>query len=381
MSPGFSHYLNLLRFAAAIVVLLSHFAYERFTRGDYLIIREWNLGSDAVVVFFVISGFVIAFAAREKDKSAAAYVFARATRLFSVVLPAILLTLALDYLGSRINPAGYDGWWWNPAPVWEVLLRTLSFSTEWTNSAFRPGTNGPFWSLSYEAAYYLLFGIVVYLSGMRRAVMLAVFLVLVGLKPLLLMPSWLLGVWLYHRGTSALSSSVAAVICLAGSVFVYAAALALNVPGILLAVSTAGIGTDLVNAFRFSNEFVWNGLLGLLVTLHLAGAMKLFSARIARPRWEKGVAWLAGSSFSIYLVHYPALQFWHAVIPGTDGAFLRDMMLLTATLLTCFVFAAAFEHRLGMFRKTVLRVCRFRSRPAVLRGIRVGAGSPSSKPL
>ena len=266
MSSGFSFYLNLLRILAAFVVLLSHFAYERFTRGDYLIIRDWNLGSDAVVVFFVISGFVIAYAAREKDAAASSYVFARATRLYSVVLPAVLLTLLLDFLGSRIDPGGYDGWWWNPAPAWEVLVRTMTFSTEWGGEGFRPGTNGPFWSLSYEAAYYILFGAFVFLAGFRRALVIALLLLAVGVKPLLLMPSWLFGVWLYHRGSAAVPSLALGVACFAGAGLLYIAALAMNVPASLLMLTQALMGREAVDALRFSNEFVWNGLLGLLVT-------------------------------------------------------------------------------------------------------------------
>ena len=60
ISPRLSVYLDLMRAIAAFVVLLSHFAYPRFTDGAFLVIRDLNLGSDAVVVFFVLSGFVIA---------------------------------------------------------------------------------------------------------------------------------------------------------------------------------------------------------------------------------------------------------------------------------------------------------------------------------
>ncbi|MEM8755449.1 MAG: acyltransferase family protein, partial [Pseudomonadota bacterium] len=63
MNPRLSAHLDLLRVLAALVVLFSHFAYARFSRGDYLFVREWNLGSDAVVVFFVLSGYVVAHTA------------------------------------------------------------------------------------------------------------------------------------------------------------------------------------------------------------------------------------------------------------------------------------------------------------------------------
>ena len=101
MTPGFSHYLDLLRVIATLIVLASHMAYARFTRGDYAFIRDWNLGSDAVILFFVLSGYVIAYTAYERDRSLAKFAFARFTSLYSVVIPAILITLALDYLGSR----------------------------------------------------------------------------------------------------------------------------------------------------------------------------------------------------------------------------------------------------------------------------------------
>ena len=68
ITRGLSGYLDLLRFGAAFVVLLSHFAYTRFTDGQYSFIRELNLGSDAVVLFFVLSGFVITFAATQKTR-------------------------------------------------------------------------------------------------------------------------------------------------------------------------------------------------------------------------------------------------------------------------------------------------------------------------
>ena len=69
MTQRFSLYLDFLRFSAAMIVFLSHFAYPRFTDGTYSFIRDLNLGSDAVVFFFVLSGLVIAYTADTKDKT------------------------------------------------------------------------------------------------------------------------------------------------------------------------------------------------------------------------------------------------------------------------------------------------------------------------
>lgn len=359
MTAGFSRYLDLLRMIATFVVLASHFAYTRFTRGDYLFIREWNIGSDAVILFFVISGYVVAYTAHEKDKTLGAFAFARASRLYSVVIPAIGLTLVFDHLGSHIDPEAYRGWWWNPAPAWEVILRTASFSTEWTANTFRPGTNGPFWSLSYEAAYYALFGIAMFLRGWWRALLLASFLALVGIKVLILMPAWLCGVWLYHHADSLSLRIVPALIGFIGPIALYAAALSISLPDHLMVLTKAAIGESAVSALRFSNEFIWNALIGILVTVHLMAARTLFKRRSRQASSVSIVSLLAGASFSIYLVHYPALQFWHAILPDALTPVLRDALLLGVTLLTCLLFAAAFERQLPQIRKAIREVMGF----------------------
>ena len=133
-------------------------------------------------------------------------------------------------------------------------------------------------------------------------------------------------------------------VAFAASFGLYSAVLALDLPATPLAISNATMGPGQIAALRFSNEFAWNGLLGLIV------------AADPDPRWDKAVSWLAGSSFSLYLVHYPALQFWNAVIPQMDGGILRDGSLLAVTQITCFAFASLFEHRLGAFRKALLRL-------------------------
>ena len=79
MRPALSVYLDFLRFSAAIVVLLAHLG-EIFFPG-------WALpfpGKDAVIVFFVLSGFVVAFVADTKERHWADFAISRYSRLGSV---------------------------------------------------------------------------------------------------------------------------------------------------------------------------------------------------------------------------------------------------------------------------------------------------------
>ena len=80
MTRGFSIYLDIIRFLAALVVLASHIGYYRFTQGNMQWIRDLNLGSDAVVLFFVLSGFVIAYTTFARNRGAAVYAEARLAR-------------------------------------------------------------------------------------------------------------------------------------------------------------------------------------------------------------------------------------------------------------------------------------------------------------
>ncbi|MEM1196813.1 MAG: acyltransferase [Pseudomonadota bacterium] len=346
MTRGFSLYLDGLRFCAALIVLMSHLAYPRFTEGRWIWIRELNLGSDAVVVFFVLSGLVISHSVERKAGQPGQYAFDRLSRLVSVALPALLVGFALDRIGAALAPGLYSGWQYNPLPLWETVVRGLTFSNEWTGFETRLGTNGPYWSLSYEAAYYALFGVAVYTRGVKRWALLAAGAIVVGLNVLLLMPCWLFGVVLqkYISQGRLPSRKTAYALALAPVAF-YAAALAVDLPTAISQLYPA-----LEWRLRFSDEFVWNTLLALLVMAHLTGIAALCKERSGR--FERPVRWLAGGSFSLYLVHYPALQFFAALgIAGSTVVW--DLALLSVVCVFCYGFASLFERPLGRWREAM----------------------------
>ena len=352
MTNRFSVYLDFLRFAAAIIVFLSHYAYARFTDGYYLIIRELNLGSDAVVFFFVLSGLVIAYTTDVKDKTLKDYIFHRVTRLYSVIIPALFLTIILDMWGNSIAPENYNGWWFNDAPAWEQFLRGVTLTNEWANQHFRVGTNGPYWSLSYEAAYYILFGIGFYVTGLKKYILLLLLVLIFGFPVMALFPTWLLGVWAYKRiKAKELSISYAWRWALLPPVF-YMICLYMNLPAKLLLLTQLLLGVDFVsNTLWFSNEFIWNLIIAKLVAFHLVGMSVLFKSHqddvselLSRP-----IRWCAGATFTIYIVHYPALQFIDAVLPELS-ILLRHILMLLLVLGVCFLFAEVSERRLKWLR-------------------------------
>jgi peptidoglycan/LPS O-acetylase OafA/YrhL len=377
VTRGFSRYLDGLRVFAAFTVFASHFAYARFSGGAHLWIRELNLGSDAVVLFFVLSGFIIDFTAETKDKTLGAFAFSRATRIYSVALPALVVTFVLDALGSRLHPADYAGWWYDGDRSALRFFTASTFTNELWFLHLRPGTNGPYWSLTYEVWYYVIFAVLLY--SPRKKGLLAVLLCLAtGPKPLLLAPAFALGVWVHRRAKQAPPPSLRfAGLFVFGTPLLYALFLATDVPHDLKRLTAALLGEAAVSKLGFSDEFIWNDAIAGLVAIHLLGVHSLLErdrgkslerdgkaepAKAAPWREKAGafVHFLSGGTFSLYLVHYPVMQFMASVLPGRPEVLSRQVVLASAVLVFCLVFAALFERTLpaqrAALRKRVWRI-------------------------
>ena len=357
MNRGFSLWLDVLRVLATVVVVLSHWAYPRFTQGDFIVIREWNLGSDAVIIFFVISGLVIAYAAG-RDNDSGTFTFNRLTRLWSVLIPALVLTFAFDRLGVDMTPDAYPGQFYHPQAFVDFMVRGISFSNEFRLfDRMRLGTNGPLWSISYEAAYYALFAAAYFLRGIRMYVVLAALIALVGVPILLLMPSWLLGVFVWHavrRGRFVPQSAGIALAMAIGAPLIYALSIALGLPPALESLTAEAFGVARASRMLgFSDEFIWNAIIGILTTIHLLGMARLVQSRTADIAW---IRWAAGASFSVYVTHYPTLHLLDAVLP--DPMVGRYPLLLIGSFAVGLIFAAIFERNLKPLRAALLRMRR-----------------------
>ncbi|MEP1144503.1 MAG: acyltransferase [Henriciella sp.] len=356
MSRGFSIYLDAIRFLASVVVLVSHVGYPRYSNGDLIWIRELNLGSDAVVLFFVLSGFVIAYTTLAKRRTGATYAKARMSRLYSVLIPALVVTVLCDYVGRTINPEAYAGWWYNGEAVLHQLSRALTFTTQAAGDTLRVGTNGPFWSVAYEAWYYAAFGVAIFMRGWARIAVLAVMAVFAGLSILLLAPCWLAGMALYKMatGSEAVTLNARAAWMLAiGPWVVYAIFLAVDLPNFLSVITYLAMGANVTpnEAFGFADEFLWNYVLAGLFAVHFLGVYHLAKeGHWVSPKAETWIRWLAGATFSIYLFHYPVLTLLYAM-PGYDAANpLHYGGAGVVTLVICFLLAEISERRLSAWR-------------------------------
>jgi peptidoglycan/LPS O-acetylase OafA/YrhL len=170
-----SAHLDMIRGIAALAVMTGHIRGLFFL--DYkdlaspspavnLLYAVTGLGHQAVMVFFVLSGFLIGGSVLNSMNrwTWKRYLVNRFCRLYLVLLPALILTAVLDYISYR-QPGGHV---YFDLPIAHFNAEALAGHRAWNvffgNALFLQnivvptyGSNSPLWSLANEFWYYLLF--------------------------------------------------------------------------------------------------------------------------------------------------------------------------------------------------------------------------------
>lgn len=222
ISPSLSNFLNTLRWVSAFLVVAGHLRSILFVdvqdvesmsliwKFFYFVTGFRHL---AVMVFFVISGFLVSGSMikrfKQKNLSFRKYIiFDRGIRIYLVLIPALFLTLLLDKvallffnkeglytnvmtfsslnydISSRLN---IDNFFGNLFMLQETFFVTF-------------GSNSPLWSLAYEFWYYLIFFTILSIFNKKIHIRIITFILLLLIlfilnKNIILYFSiWLLGI-------------------------------------------------------------------------------------------------------------------------------------------------------------------------------------------
>jgi len=154
-------WLDLVRFIAAFIVLIGHFRAQSFVEYGLLPVEDktvltqifyllTRMGGEAVLIFFVLSGYFIVGRGIEKCQQGQfdlrKYTVDRFVRIMLPLISALLLLVVVNYV-CGINFS------------WVTILGNL-FSLQ---GVICGPAVGPLWSLSYEVWFYILFGASAYL--------------------------------------------------------------------------------------------------------------------------------------------------------------------------------------------------------------------------
>lgn len=291
-------FLDGLRVMAALVVFATHIV--KILYAD----AAWVPGHAMVIVFFVLSGYVIAFSTLAKEGlTAKKYVIARLSRLYSVVAPALILTAFLLICGRTIHPAFYHAIQQDHEFARFIATGFFLQSIWWRN--FVPPENGPFWSLGYEFWYYAIFGAVVFVRSWKwKTALVLLCCLIVGMNVLLLFPIWLLGAGVYiYKDKFAISRRAASIW--------FSVAVVLTICSIfLLPEYPAKVGQA---PLYYAGSYLSDWILGLVLGAAIWFYTRAFEMVAVAERFARSVQWSANHTFSLYLYHYPLILFFGAV--------------------------------------------------------------------
>ena len=340
----FSTFLDLLRLSAAVVVFLGHLSDQRF--GGEILRPFLPLAKSAVIAFFVLSGYVVSWAAT-RERSATDYAINRAARIYSVALPAILLTWAID-LALRAYDPGLIQSGYQLAQPWKYLPVFLTFTTDFWFLNENAFSNIPYWSLCYEVWYYVVFGIFFFGPARWRWLLAGLVLASTGPRLWLLFPTWLLGVAIRRTHERVeLPRRLALVLCACGIVALVLTK-ASGIEAWLNDWFDAALGGFPTAKLRYSQNVLGDSLVAACI------GTVIFAARDAHFTWLNPfhglVRGTASISFSLYLTHFPLLLAYGVLFP-------RQCIVIGAfAAASAAIFGVVFEWRKDVLRRLLLRI-------------------------
>lgn len=319
---GFGLWLDAVRWMAALAVLVTHTGNRLLTNvqavpsSDRMLVHyayqfAAGFAHQAVMVFFVISGFLVGGSVwhefkRTRDIDMAQFLTKRLVRLCIVLVPVFAIGAVLDVTGG-LALGGAERGIYHPE-----LFDRLSPGVVACNAAFlqnfacwQLGSNGALWSLAHEFWYYLLWPVfllalfsgrpvavrVALLAGLAAAACYLTAAQFTGSPLLPYFAIWMLGVWAAACKRPVVRDVRAAALLFLGAL--------------------AGIRV-FVRYEVFAGPWAFPLDLGLGVLFaNLIAAMRV-APRLRMPPARRLHQHLAEFSFSLYCLHTPILMAYAA---------------------------------------------------------------------
>lgn len=353
--------LDFLRALSSLIVAWGHSRFlmlvpsaevVNITKLDYAIYFFAGLGPQAVIVFFVLSGF---FITRSVENRLAKNIFIlndyfrdRYFRLSVVAIPAVFLTLILDkisivYLSNDVLYQNRLEWLDNSSYSASTFIGNLFYLQTLFFNSF--GSNGPLWSLAYEWWFYVLAPFIILPARNKEykyyliLFVISVFLFLTNPKILIYFIYWFFGSLAYYISNKNFS------IKLNCNLLVFMCS-------IMLFVSAS------ITRLRFVDKILGDFLISVSVA-----ALIYFLIKRNKKMNNKILAFFTKISYSLYAVHLPVIIF----LVSTFGCFnhklqptltntLLNFVLLILVIIISYGFWYVFERNTSYFKSLYQKV-------------------------
>lgn len=333
--------LEALRAIAAIYVFFHHTLYnfEILEKGSILW-RLFSFGQEAVIIFFLLSGYVITLSMDKNNYGFITYFKHRFLRIYSVVFIAYLVSFVTYILILK-----------NPFPEFETIIFNLfmlqdKISFNLGDFAVEPiFNNQPLWSLSYEWWFYMVFFIHYKLAinfSINKNIILAFIISIVGMTSYYFIPNQFSSILIYYY------------MWFSGGVlyYIYKNENTYTKEKILLLIGFIGLILLYSLLFIIKSEYIASVVFPYIKLRHYISALlfvlilfifyRPISFILEKIFIEKILLFfikLAPISFSIYAIHYPIMEVFETIE-------INKMLKLILTLLLTLFFAYLAEIKL-----------------------------------
>ena len=328
------YWLDWMRFIAALMVVICHArGYNWVEWGGLngvdknaltkLFFACTRAGLEWVVVFFVLSGFLVGGGVISRCLQGTfdfrIFIIDRISRIWVPLIPALLLSLAIALFCGL------------PHSLCDMVGNMFAFQGVFFKNF---GHNEPLWSLSYEVWFYVIFcslGVILSAKSSSRLVAFITlflgFAVFTKLSPNFLL-CWLLGSCSYFLISEKKRPS-------------------LLIAALLLAAIGTAISQLQSDSISISGS-VWLGFLPSrnIATLIESAGIGLLIASICRfqpssqlmVHLDKLGTALAAFSYTLYLTHYPILGLWEHFVPERSLSFsVGSLIIFVAKISSCLI--------------------------------------------
>jgi peptidoglycan/LPS O-acetylase OafA/YrhL len=361
-------YLDSIRGIAALVVVLSHcwlleppIILQTANNGlatalhslsasfIYTISKLHESGRSAVIIFFVLSGFVLAYSLEKKPMPYFGYLTKRVFRIYPTFLVIVLASFVLHrVIGFRHDVS--SSWLEtvvNPDTTFHSLLKSLVMA----GTTGTTKLDGPIWSLFHEMRISLIFPLILLmLKRFRAASMLAFFLVSVAatLRMLDISGSVIGGFSEETFLRSLLDTAFFVVFFAAGAL------LAITHKEVALRVANAPRWTQVILCLAagyclLKTDYNSHSFAGCLDDyIRGVGALGLIALALGIKKISSGLShgflvWLGRISYSLYLVHIPILYVVNQTIGASWSVLETSIAFIPLSILAAEVMARLIE--------------------------------------
>ncbi|KIA95117.1 hypothetical protein OC25_07195 [Pedobacter kyungheensis] len=265
---------------------------EQYQWYDKLMVYFFSLfkfGHEAVIIFFVLSGFLIHFRYAGAQYSFSEfklnqYLKKRIIRIYPTLIVSFIICFLTDYILRAITGDSY--------PLSQYSLGRFLFNLFLIPESPLWGSNYPVWSLKHEWFFYLMYPLLLWCYHQQRIVPL--------LLSIALFVAYLFDYKIDYIGAAAYTISIWLLGAIMATVYQQNARLFNYIPILIVCCLAYPF------IVRINSNYPWLDLcFGLITTGFIALIIKKNNSLLARAL--SYLAWLGTFSYSLYLLHFPIL--------------------------------------------------------------------------